>query len=162
MFPRPREIWNQLHSHRIGNEHEYDWDPCRGVPQVWRCRCAPHQDIDIQCDKLGGHPLEACRSFVRETMLQLDVSSFDVAQLGETVDHRFKVGMLLFGAGGVPEIAHYRSFAVGLRLNDAANCNRRAAGEEQKITPSHNGRYFPASCRTWPTHRAIYVRNRIV
>lgn len=78
----------------------------------------------------SGHALEACRSLVGEAMLELEVSPFDVAELGETVDHRFKVGMLLFGAGGMPEIAHDRNLAGGLGVSDAANCNRRAAGEE--------------------------------
>lgn len=77
---------DQFHSHWIRNEHEYNRDFSRGIPQVRRRSSAAHQDIDVHGHKLGGHALEALGGLVGEAMLKLDISSVDVAQLCEAFD----------------------------------------------------------------------------
>src|SRR5262249_28915864 len=100
----PRNVLDQLQSHRIGNEHEYDRDFCRGVPQIQRCNRTTQENVDAQRHEFGGHALEPLRRLVREAMFELEVAPLDVAEFRKAVADRAEIGSLLVRAAGMPEI----------------------------------------------------------
>ena len=136
--PRPRNVLDQLQSHRIGNEHEYDRDFCRGVPQIRRCNRTAHENIDVQRHELGGHALEPLGHLVGEAMFELEVSPLDIAEPGEALADRFEIRGLLVRAAGMPEITDRGNFPALLRASREWPRGRCAANECNEIAASYH------------------------
>src|SRR5262249_10729092 len=134
---RPRKGLDQLHTHRVGNGHEYDWDFCGGIPQKGCPGGGHHQDIDIEGDEFGRHGPEALGLLVGETVFEDDVATVDVAELGEAFDYGFDIRRFLFTASRMPEKADTRNPSALLRAR-RERPRRRAAEQRDEFASPHS------------------------
>src|SRR5262249_32841253 len=130
---RPRKGLDQLHTHRVGNGHEYDWDFCGGIPQIGCPGGGHHQDIDIEGDEFGRHGPEALGLLVGATGFEDDVATLDVAELGEAFDYGFDIRRFLFTASRMPEKADTRNPSALLRARRERPHSRRAAEQRYEL-----------------------------